>query len=206
MKNLLITLLFFNASIGVKAQINQGTFLIDSYYGFPNIYDYFNRTNVSKFSTVKHSSFGPIGVKGEYLFSEKFGFGVDLFYTEASRIGVEYADMQTGKISIIDVKKAKLNIMGSFNFHLSNLENHDLYFQFGIGYSKKIIDERYYQTTNFDVLPIFPVAMRVALGYRYFFKNNLSLNSSIGLGGPLISFGIGYRFHSQKSDDLSIAE
>ena len=40
---------------------------------------------------------------------------------------------------------------------------------------------------------LIPVSARIALGMRYYFNNNIGINSELGIGGPMLSVGVSVR-------------
>ena len=45
--------------------------------------------------------------------------------------------------------------------------------------------------SNFTLLPF---SLRIAAGLRYYFTDNIGLNTEIGLGGPIVSAGLSIKF------------
>ncbi|HEX7413951.1 MAG TPA: hypothetical protein VF411_07880 [Bacteroidia bacterium] len=86
-KSLMAASLVCALSLNSHAQcIEQGKVIVDAYYGFPNLYGTIFKALVSSASAtnVAVSSIGPIGIKGEYLLTDKFGLGVDFNYSNVT--------------------------------------------------------------------------------------------------------------------------
>ncbi len=189
--------------VATNAQIvEKGTKLIDVYYGWPNLW-----TNVAKKSLtdansyqIKVGSLGPIGGRLEYLASDRVGLGIEVNYSNTS---VSWnADTRDGNGNNVvynyKVSVPRVRAMFAFNFHFGASEEFDAYWKLAAGYSSLSFtystnDPTYNDDRiNFD---LFPVAIRTAVGGRYFITENFHLNAELGLGGgPLMAFGIGTRF------------
>ena len=85
MKKTLLTFVAFSM-LGLTSQVEaqvveQGKVIVDGYYGFPNLYSSIFKTAYANSGTelnLKIGSMGPVGIRGEYLISNKIGFGLDL--------------------------------------------------------------------------------------------------------------------------------
>ena len=71
------------------AQVEQGNFMIDAYYGYPNLGKSFVDLFVSDngISGTTLSAVGPCGVRAEYMLADNFGLGVDFIYNSAALSG-----------------------------------------------------------------------------------------------------------------------
>ena len=78
-KILLVFALFAGTTFSASAQVQQGSILIDTYYGFPNLYKSIFESAVSTASAtnVNAGGIGPLGLRAEYVASDKFGVGID---------------------------------------------------------------------------------------------------------------------------------
>ncbi|MES2140760.1 MAG: outer membrane beta-barrel protein [Bacteroidota bacterium] len=185
-------LLLNSNSFAQKAQtssgnsVEEGTIIIDGFYGFP----YFNGSALralfsNTVGNVRNTNH--LGAKVEYMVTDAIGLGVEFTYANAT---VSYRDSlyrtYTAGIS-------KLRVLGKMNYHFATDENMDPYLTFGAGIK---------QTTFYDNSTngvkwtgfLFPVAIRVGVGMRYFFTDVVGVNAEVGLGGPLMQAGVSFRF------------
>lgn len=166
--------------------IEQGTIIIDGFYGYP----YYNgvilkalfQNTVGNVRNINH-----LGAKVEYMVTDQIGLGVEFTYANAS---VSYRD---SLYRTYTAGVSKLRILAKMNFHFATDANIDPYFTVGAGIK---------QTTFYDNSPngvewsgnLFPVAIRLGVGMRYFFTDVVGVNAEIGLGGPLMQGGVSFRF------------
>lgn len=197
----LLTMVLFAQPNTVSAQaVEEGNVLIDVYYGFPNFYGTTFKSLYANSGTeldVKVSSLGPLGLRGEYLVSDKIGVGLDIGFNNTK---LTYSEVNTtdSKTYDYDFKTQKIGAMVTFNYHfLENNDNLDAYFMVGAGYGNRSFafsstDPSY---TSSEVKSIIPVASRIGVGMRYFFTDNIGANLAIGFGqGGLINGGLSFKF------------
>lgn len=192
--------------------IKEGTILIDGYYGFPNLYTTVfraayadaskNNPNVKQLD-LKITGMGPLGFRGEYVFSENLGIGVDIgtnstkiTYNESTTVYNSSTGQNDPVIYNYQFKTQKIGIMGTFNYHFVNKEQVDGYFMVGAGYGSRTFSAK---TTNPNykdemTLSPWPLAMRIGVGMRYFFTENLGANMALGIGqGGVINAGLTFK-------------
>ena len=206
----LIALTMMLAPTKSNAQaIGEGKIIVDGYYGFGNLYNaIFEALASSSGSNITNKFMGPLGVRGEYLISDKVGFGLDLGYSSASMnynetITSYNPDINGNQIASTDtydysIKTSKIGAMVTFNYHFVESDKFDAYFVTGLGYGNRTTT---YTSTNKDyIVPsstssLFPVAARIGVGMRYFFTENIGANLGLGLGqGGLVNIGITAKF------------
>ncbi len=211
MKKTLLTLAVFTMlgfSTKVEAQVvEEGKILIDAYYGFPNLYSSVFKTSYANSASaldLKIGSMGPLGIRGEYLISDKVGFGLDLGYNSST---VTYSDISSVYNSttgnFVDTKydytfkTQKIGALVTFNYHFIENDNFDAYFVFGAGYGNRSYD---FKSTDpsyvaSSIKGLIPVASKIGVGMRYFFTENIGANLAIGLGqGGLVNLGLSAKF------------
>ena len=167
--------------------VEQGTVLIDAFYGFP----YFNGTllkaayasdSVATNSTIRNLNH--LGGKVEYMVSDKIAIGLEFTYAD---VKIHYQGSNslwyTGGIR-------KYRILGKMNYHFATTASIDPYLTWGAGYKNtKVYDDQ--PGTGPDVvLNLVPVAFRVGIGMRYFFTDMIGVNADVGLGGPMMQAGL----------------
>ena len=202
--------LAIGTSTNSLAQANsQGNFIFDAYYGFPNLGAsiYKNFENDQGTSSFKASGVGPMGLRAEYMVADRFGLGIDVIYNSNTATYIQTDTTQIGSsgqyyttTNSYERTMQRLRVQARFNIHF-NVDNpsFDWYFGLGAGTNNRV--RTVYRNgaeieDDWDLgnLVAFPVSMRVCLGARYYFTENIGLNAEIGLGGPVLSAGASFRF------------
>lgn len=184
----------FSLSSKANAQaVEEGNVTIDPYYGFFSVAKAL--FTASDNQTVLESSFiGPVGLKGEYMFSDKMSIGAEFNYTG---MGWEYTeiDSASGNKYTYNLKRNIIRIMPRLNIHFGGSENFDGYFGISAGYRNATYSLTSNNPNQADesVEGLVPIAMRFSLGGRYYFTENIGLMAEIGLGGGTI-FHTGFSF------------
>lgn len=187
----------------INAQVlEEGNVVIDAYYGFPNLYTAVFKAayaNSGSEENIKISGLGPVGIRGEYLLSDKFGIGLDLGFNN-TKISFDDATTDSNGNPVVykyDYKTQKIGAMVTFNYHFIENDNLDFYGMLGAGYGNrsftfKSTDPNY---TEASVKSLIPVASRIGVGLRYFFTDNIGANLALGFGqGGLLNAGISFKF------------
>jgi opacity protein-like surface antigen len=213
MKKLFLAIVITGTSFAASTQIAQGNIIVDTYYGFTNAGQSLYETNWEFEAdywgtTATTSGFGAIGVRGEYLVSDKFGVGMDFAFDQGSASlsrsfdndgdGVEEMYTTEGKTS-------KWGAMLTLNYHFVANQYIDLYVMGGAGYKSRtstLTTDEPMGAEDFDDQAIgltpettIPFAGRVGLGCRFFFTENIGANVGVGLGqGGLMNAGLSFKF------------
>jgi len=143
MKKLILPLLALTMMLAptkTNAQaLEQGNVIIDAYYGFPNLYSTVFKTlyESSNSTGLTLGSQGPLGIRAEYLITDKVGFGIDLGMNSSS-ISYSEADINNPNI-IYDYKftTRKIGAIFTFNYHFVENDKLDAYFVVGGGYGNR---------------------------------------------------------------------
>jgi hypothetical protein len=192
--------LVFGVNQQVSAQVEQGSIIIDPYYGYPNFGKKFADAIVSDSAeNVDITGIGPAGLRAEYLISDNFGVGFDFIYNS---VGVKYnytVTDGTGTHSYEDkINQQRFRVQLRMNYHFVQTDVMDAYVGFGAGtnirrFSTESTDPNFIAP---DALTgaLIPVSIRLALGSRFYFTDNIGLNVELGLGGPVLSGGISIKF------------
>ena len=213
-----IVILGTNFSASSQA-ISQGSTVAEVYYGFPNLY----KTTLEALAAddavnTSIGGYGPVGVRGEYLLSEKFGIGVDFMINNTSLtydyIGYEYSGQDAdgnwlyatdANGNLIEttyedkVSTTKIGFMATLNYHIINTDRIDFCFTAGAGYKNRSwkydSTDPAYVTDESVSSTVIPVAARIALNTRIFFTENIGANIGVGVGqGGILTGGLSFAF------------
>ena len=202
MKKLILPLLALTMMLAPKKSnaqaIEEGNIIIDAYYGFPNLYStVFKAAYESSNSTgFNLGSQGPLGIRAEYLITDKVGFGIDLGMNSSS-ISKSEADINTNIIYDYKFSTRKIGAIFTFNYHFVENDKLDAYFVVGGGYGNRNFkftstDPNYIEES---VESLIPISYKIGVGMRYFFTENIGANLALGLGqGGLANVGVSAKF------------
>ena len=202
MKKLILPLLALTMMLAptkTNAQaLEQGNVIIDAYYGFPNLYSTVFKTlyESSNSTGLTLGSQGPLGIRAEYLITDKVGFGIDLGMNSSS-ISYSEADINTNIIYDYKFSTRKIGAIFTFNYHFVENDKLDAYFVVGGGYGNRNFkftstDPNYIEES---VESLIPISYKIGVGMRYFFTENIGANLALGLGqGGLVNVGVSAKF------------
>lgn len=182
----------------VSSQIvEEGNVVIDVYYGWPNLYTTTLKSLYAENAvdnSVDIGSVGPLGVRFEFMMSDKVGVGLDGGYVN-TWLEYDEKDISSDTIYNYKVSVPKVHALFKINFHFSQSDKLDAFAGFGVGYRNRQFKlETNDPNESFDFESIIPVGLRVNLGFRYYLTDNIGLGAEMGLGGPLLSFGVSAKF------------
>lgn len=202
MKLLVVALMAFAATNASAQAVEEGNVLIDVYYGFPNLYTAVFKSayaNSGSEENVKINGLGPVGIRGEYLLSDKVGLGLDIGFnnTKISFDEDGYDNNNNPTTYNYTYSTQKIGAMVTFNYHFLDNDNLDFYGVIGAGYGNRSYK---FESTDPDyvnetVKGLIPVASRIGVGLRYFFSDNIGANVALGFGqGGLLNAGLSFKF------------
>ncbi|MFN8397854.1 MAG: outer membrane beta-barrel protein [Bacteroidia bacterium] len=187
----------------VRAQaVEQGDFIIDGYYGFPNLMTGILRTIAVNTNTdlfdLKVTSLGPFGGRLSYMATENIGVGLDVYYAKSA---FEYSDTLisgNGTRYYYRLSNPRPRFLARVDYHFNIADKVDMYAGAGIGYS----GSRYILDTNdpnfiidrYSTRTLVPVAYRLAFGTKFYFVKFLGAGVEIAMGGPLVTVGLSGKF------------
>jgi len=187
-----------------KAQaMEQGNIGIDVYYGAVSFSKALWEALADTYDGDKKSTyFGAIGGRFEYMVSDKIGVGLDFNYTNMTlQVSEQDTNYSTSPPSVqtytYNWERTIIRAMPRFNIHFGGNESFDGYFGVGVGYrsAKSTFSDDDPNNIDETVEGLSPVAMRIALGGRYFFTDNIGISMELGIGGGnLIHGGISLKF------------
>ncbi len=203
MKVLVIALLALTATNNATAQVvEEGNVLVDTYYGFPNLYTAAFKSayaNSGIEQNVEIKGLGPVGLRVEYLLTDKVGLGVDLGFNNTQLTFDEATtDAEGDPVTYqYDYKTQKFGVLVTFNYHFIENDNLDFYGVIGAGYGNRSFkfastDPNYQDE---EIKGLIPVASRIGIGLRYFFTDNIGANLGLGFGqGGILNAGLSFKF------------
>ena len=197
-KLLFVFAMVAGTTFSASAQVQQGTILVDAYYGMPNLYKsaFQSLVSAADATNVQSGGIGPLGVRAEWLAAEKFGVGIDVCYSDA--YVTEDAMGSDGMMYSYELRSPKIGIMATMNYHFVSTEPVDFYFIAGGGWKNRTLtsttDDPNYTTDSFD-LSLLNIAARVGVGARIFFTENIGINLGVGFGqGSIFNGGVSMKF------------
>ncbi len=194
------TLIFLNTHTLKAQSVNEGKIILDGYYGFFNLYKnifqgIYAATGQEEFLQAK--GIPSVGIRVEYMLSDRFGMGVDAAY-EYITLSYHKRATDAGKLHKYRFKTSKYGIMLTLNYHFfKRSARTDFYAMVGMGYSNRSFA---FSTTDTDFTPapipnFWPIAARVGIGLRYYITDHLGFNAALGIGqGGIINAGLTYNF------------
>lgn len=187
--------------------VEQGNVIIDTYYGFPNLYTTVFKSTYANSGTetnLEIGGLGPVGLRAEYMVADKIGVGLDIGFNNSH---VNYSEettvynSTTGNYDPVtydyNFSTQKIGVMATLNYHFLDNDKVDAYGVFGAGYGQRSYK---FESTdpdyvNEEIKGLIPVAMRIGVGMRYFFTDNIGLNLGLGFGqGGIANAGISFKF------------
>jgi hypothetical protein len=200
--------LFSMCSLKAQTPVGQGNVIIDPYAGIPNWANSILYNNVEDNSTNNFKLNGGLlsyGGRVEYMVADNMGLGLDVNY-ETSGFNYDYNDsiynVNTNQYDVtkynVDYKAKKLRAMLRLNYHFVQNDRVDVYAGFAGGYKNvnRTIDTNDPNYDDSDLNgALIPVALRIAIGTRVYFTNNIGAMVELGaFGGGLVQFGLSAKF------------
>lgn len=199
------------SSLNAQTPVEKGNFIIDPYIGFPQSNS--TRTEPDGSSNYKlNGGLFSYGGRFEYMLDDKFGIGIDGNYVKS---GANYDITNTDTLysvnsgmydSIVtttynwDYTAKKTRIMVRLNYHFVQNDRVDAYVGFGAGYKavSRVWTIEDPDGTSDDAeqdKALIPVAVRVSIGTRVYFTDNIGAMIELGAGGgAIIQFGVSAKF------------
>lgn len=182
-----------------------GNQMIETYVGFPNVTKYLPMLALSQEpdSITNYSGIPPSGLRYTYMLTDDISFGVDVIFDRSRKDfvstdtvfqngGWEYLSYEGQRI------QTRLRLQFRMNFHLPiSQPNADSYIGLGFGTNNRWLKDykngKLEQRLSGADAILIPFSLRVCYGYRYYFNYKLGVVGEIGIGGPLLSFGLSCR-------------
>ena len=187
--------------------LGEGGVSIDAYYGFPNLYNTSFQALYSDGNELNLNvgGIGPVGIRAEYMLADKFGIGVDVSFSSA-KVGFDFEQSvyneTTNEFDQVtyseEVRTSKISAIATFNYHF--IDKVDFYAMFGAGYKNRNFafssnDPAFDEASANVSVTLIPVALRLALGVRYFLTDNIGLSMQLGFGhSGVLNGGLAFKF------------
>ena len=184
-------------NLAAAQELKKGAFQLDVFYGGPNLVTRLLDSDLTlSGSSTKVSGFGPIGIRGEYMISDMVSFGLEVHHA-TSKVRYTwngsnpYEDQWT-------INRTRIYPRFAVHFGKDNL---DIFWHLGVGYA--LWNSKYEVIRNSDPDNNFRsaefkapngFAVRTGIGARYYFTQSFGVNMDVGLGGPLVTFGVSGKF------------
>jgi opacity protein-like surface antigen len=202
-------LLFSGSNIFGQA-LEKGKVAFNAYYGV-NIFTAIFKTayqnsggNGSAQTDFKIKGMGPIGLSGEYMVTDKVGLGGDFYYANTSiswnETYSDYYNSTTGNYETrtynYKVSVPRFAALFRANLHFTEDDNFDSYGIIAAGYKNMSFK---FETNDPDyqfakISSLIPVGLKLGIGFRYFFTDNIGINAEIAAGTPLLCGGLSAKF------------
>lgn len=191
-----------------QTPVAQGNFIIDPYAGIPNWANslWFNQYDGNDESVRNYKVNGSMlsyGGRFEYMVADNMGVGADVNY-EVSGFNYDYDKYDTTTLQYftynVDYRAKKTRIMARLNYHFVQNDRVDVYAGFAGGYkyvSRTVTStEPNYDESDLSLKgALVPVALRISIGTRIYFTDNIGAMIELGaFGGGLLQFGLSAKF------------
>ena len=215
-----VMFLFFNSSLAQDFEestyvspLKKGDAVIGVSVGYPNWGKYFLNREFNDFDVVNGVTrgFAPLGISGEFMISKDISLTLSGFVNRYGGTWTSTKEMfinnqWVSETHDYDFDLTRFRFLVGMMYNISDFEIDNFLFHIGaaVGASEirfkesstnpnwRLRDQNYFAIENEDLE--LPIAFRVNVGFRYFFKNNMVFTFDAALGGPSLSLGLGYKF------------
>ncbi|XOV67719.1 MAG: outer membrane beta-barrel protein [Fluviicola sp.] len=135
------------------------------------------------------------GLRAEYMLADNFGLGVDFNYVKSgSNYDVTQEEYDTTSMTNVmrtynyDYTSVRIRAMLRMNYHFVQTDNVDAYTGFAVGYKHAnrewTVEDPNANTDGLEQdRALIPMAIRLSLGTRIYFTDNIGMMIEIGAGG-----------------------
>jgi hypothetical protein len=200
--NIYLIILAILPEIAIGQAFKKGDFIISAGYGSPTV----GRSAVMNLSNsnyeVNQIGYNPIFAKAEYALSDEWGLAICYFnslngfrQTYESFEGFDANGAGIYETQTDEYRSQVQAISLRANYHFPPSEEFDLYFGFGGGpkfgsFGWSSTDPDFLETDN---EPLFPFAIEITFGGRYFFTKNFAAYGEVGFARAFGQLGLSYR-------------
>ena len=163
-----------------NAQLEQGDIIIDASYSLAGPKGLTWRAiEVNDNSSL--SQMGPVGIKFQYMAKESFGVGLDVSFTnrKGSWDGYNYDSLSNSVTVPRAAEQTIIRAMLRTSWEIINNESFQLFWANSVGY-RSVNWTGYIE--GYELVSS-PLAMRTAMGMRFFLSESVGISLELGLGG-----------------------
>lgn len=187
----------------IQLAVNKGDLMVTGFMSYPNWGRYFANLEINSgnYQNGSTGGFAPLGGQLEYMLSDNFGFSLDAIFNQWSASWNSSGFDNNGDPIVYDneVKVSRTRLLLGLNYHLDDLKNDqlNLYGGFAVGFNSRRVNVQVDDAgigSFWEGQFAFPLAVRARLGMRYFVTETVGLNFELGAGGPILRFGLTFKF------------
>lgn len=178
--------------------VHEGEFMVTLFGSYPNFGRYLAQISLMNNDINDYSTGGvaPIGFQLEYMLSNNIAFTMDGIYNSWN---ASWRHTFMGNTYANSVSQNRYRLLFGLNWHFDELDNDRVNFYAGgaVGMNRSGLSvdvDDYWGSTFWTFYLESPLAFRARAGLRFFIKPNWAANIELGAGGPLLRFGVCYRF------------
>lgn len=139
----------------------------------------------------------------DYVLGGEYSVGLELTYASTEFSYHRNVAVNPGGIpivyhdSVFNAKASKVRVIAKMSYHFNLSERFDAYVTGGFGYKSFTYqtNDKVFSTSSF-VNQIYPIAVRLSVGGRFFVNNKTAVHVEGGLGGPMMQIGLSFKLHS----------
>jgi hypothetical protein len=205
MKKIILSLFLFGIVCDqlIAQPLKKGQNSINVYYGVSIVRTFYTNYFEAIDQNVKISGLGPIGLVYEHMVTDKIGVGGEFGYatTKATYTdSFEEYNFNTNTFNTVtyNYKATATTIRAQLrmNVHFTNSDKFDAYGFMSAGYRglNWSFESNDPSLTSETFPTLVPFGVKIGLGLRYFFTENIGIQTEIALGSPAFSGGLAFKF------------
>lgn len=178
--------------------------VITSGYAFPNFYNSIYSNIKTDFPESERSSLGPIFLRGEYGFHNRWGVGLHVRFANSQitypQKGAIY-DAENNPIRdttfSYNSNASNIAVMARINYHFSTTPKIDPYVGVGVGYGHNLIKWDFStdkKGKEYAISKPSPIAFEVTCGIRYYITDVVGIYAEGGYSASLLNGGVAFKF------------
>jgi len=200
-------------NVNHNSPLLKDDYLVEFAYGYPflpeNEASFYGVNLGSTNSNAININTNHIMGRVDYQLNELFSLGLEGTFAHKSwdygyRISrVSSGTITTVKDTLISAKATKIRVLAKFSVHTEISERFDGYITAGLGYKDFRVSYKnpYSSIVSYSSGP--PIAVRLAVGGRFFLNPKTALNIEFGGGGPIMQIGLSFRFHDSYYSQMN---
>jgi hypothetical protein len=186
-----------------QTEVQAGNIIIDPYVGTMQTNIFRSEPTLFEDETLSNWKLNGgqlgYGLRAEFMVADNFGIGLGFNYVKSgsnydlSTTYLQYNDVTMTNETVTetynwDYTSVRIRAMLRLNYHFVQTDNVDAYTGFGIGYKfanrEWTVEDPSATSEQLELEgALIPVAVRFALGMRYYFTDNIGMMLELGAGG-----------------------